>query len=90
MIRAHHSDSICTLRYYVARRNDLPIQENIFEDAVDEICVKSTIDSSQFSIHDVQDAMCSLYPNPGTNSSHGSRTPATFPGHPSVTPLEIT
>ena len=46
MILAHHSDSICTLRYYVARRNDLPIQENIFEDAVDEIFVKSTIDSS--------------------------------------------
>ena len=40
------NDSICTLRYYVARRNDVPIQENIFEDAIDEICVKSTIDSS--------------------------------------------
>lgn len=40
---AHHSDSICTLRYCAAQRNDVPIREDIFED-VDKIRVKSTID----------------------------------------------
>jgi hypothetical protein len=42
-IIAHHSDSICTLRYCAAQRNDVPIRENIFED-VDKTRIKFTID----------------------------------------------